>query len=207
MHTLISVSSSQLSEKYGNIFSIRRGLTNIVYVSGYKAVKEALVSDSFARCVTPLFDDIYKGRGKAMCTMCAVVLFRLNSIQWKENKALSNLFFLYHGTWGKGLSFTNGYSWRKHQQFSVSFFKNFGESRETLQHKIQQECYFLCEAFEQEQGEFYSKGATTALLSFRNNSSLSCSQFSGSDSSKSSGYRLSGVLFFRHLNGFFKQLL
>ncbi|KAG7316725.1 hypothetical protein KOW79_020266 [Hemibagrus wyckioides] len=104
---------NKLSEKYGNIFSLRRGLTNIVYVSGYKAVKEALVSDSFARCVTPLFDDIYKGRG---------------------------------------LSFTNGYSWRKHQQFSVSFFKNFGESRETLQHKIQQECYFLCEAFEQEQG-------------------------------------------------------
>ncbi|KAK3542291.1 hypothetical protein QTP86_021970, partial [Hemibagrus guttatus] len=52
-----------LSEKYGNVFSLRRGLTKIVYVSGYKAVKEALVSESFARCVTPLFDDIYKGRG------------------------------------------------------------------------------------------------------------------------------------------------
>lgn len=101
MHTLISVSSSQLSEKYGNIFSIRRGLTNIVYVSGYNAVKEALVLDSFARCVTPLFDDIYKGRGKAMCTMCAVVLFRLNSIQWKENKALSDLFFSVSRNTGK----------------------------------------------------------------------------------------------------------
>ncbi|KAK2863891.1 hypothetical protein Q7C36_003045 [Tachysurus vachellii] len=104
---------NKLAEKYGNIFSLRRGLTKIVYVSGYKLVKEALVSESFARCVSPLFDDIYKGRG---------------------------------------LSFTNGYSWRKHQQFSVSFFKKFGESRETLQQIIQQECYFLCGSFKQEQG-------------------------------------------------------
>lgn len=54
----------QLAEKYGNIFSLRRGLTKVVYVSGYKLVKEALVSESFARCVSPLFDDIYKGRGE-----------------------------------------------------------------------------------------------------------------------------------------------
>ncbi|XP_060722734.1 cytochrome P450 2K6-like [Tachysurus vachellii] len=103
---------NKLAEKYGNIFSLRRGLTKIVYVSGYKLVKEALVSERFARCVSPLFDDIYKGRG---------------------------------------LSFTNGYSWRKYQQFSVSFFKKFGESRETLQQIIQQECYFLCGSFRQEQ--------------------------------------------------------
>lgn len=38
----------------------------MVYVSGYKMVKEALVTkgENFARCVTPLFDQIYKGRGK-----------------------------------------------------------------------------------------------------------------------------------------------
>ncbi|XP_060773502.1 cytochrome P450 2J2-like [Neoarius graeffei] len=106
---------NKLSEKYGNIFSLRRGTTKIVYVSGYKMVKEALViqEDSFARCVSPLFDEIYKG---------------------------------------KGLSFTNGYSWKKHRQFAVSYFRNFGERRETLQQKIQQECYFLCEAFNEEQG-------------------------------------------------------
>lgn len=60
---------------------------------------------------------------------------------------------------GKGLSFTNGYSWKKHQQFSISYFKNFGEKLETLQDKIKQECYFLCEAFKEEQGEFCSSGA------------------------------------------------
>lgn len=57
--------SSQLAEKYGNVFSLRRGTTKIVYVSGYKMVKEALVTqgESFARCISPLFDEIYKGRG------------------------------------------------------------------------------------------------------------------------------------------------
>lgn len=69
--TVISIyklSFSQLSEKYGNIFSLRRGTTKIVYVSGYKIVQEALViqEDSFARCVSPLFDEIYKGRGKSI---------------------------------------------------------------------------------------------------------------------------------------------
>lgn len=104
---------NKLAEKYGNIFSLRRGTTKMIYVSGYKMVKEALVSESFARCVSPLFDEIYKG---------------------------------------KGLSFTNGYSWKKHQQFSIRFIRSFGDNRETLQHKIQQESYFLCEAFKQEQG-------------------------------------------------------
>ncbi|XP_053345239.1 cytochrome P450 2J2-like [Clarias gariepinus] len=104
---------NKLAEKYGNIFSLRRGTTKIVYVSGYDMVKKALQSESFARYVTPLFDEIYKGRG---------------------------------------LSFTNGYSWKKHQQFSVSFLKNFGESREALQHTIHQECHYLCEAFKEEHG-------------------------------------------------------
>lgn len=56
---------SQLAEKYGNVFSLRRGTTKIVYVSGYKMVKEALVTqgESFARYISPLFDEIYKGRG------------------------------------------------------------------------------------------------------------------------------------------------
>ncbi|XP_017543781.1 cytochrome P450 2J2-like [Pygocentrus nattereri] len=105
----------KLTEEYGDIFSLRRGSTKIVYVSGYKMVKEALVTqvDSFARYVTPLFGEIYQGRG---------------------------------------LSFSNGYSWRKQQQFAVSHLKNFGEGKKTLEHHIQRECHFLCEAFKEEQG-------------------------------------------------------
>ncbi|XP_066532442.1 cytochrome P450 2J2-like isoform X2 [Hoplias malabaricus] len=106
---------TMLSETYGDIFSLRRGSTKIVYVSGYKMVKEALVTkgESFARFVAPLFNEIYRGRG---------------------------------------LSFSNGYSWRKQQQFAVSHLKNFGEGKKTLQNHIQREGHFLCEAFKEEQG-------------------------------------------------------
>ncbi|KAG9282738.1 cytochrome P450 2J2-like [Astyanax mexicanus] len=105
----------KLAEKFGNIFSLRRGSTKIVYVSGYKAVKEALVTkvESFARFVTPLFNEIYKGRG---------------------------------------VSFSNGYSWRKQQQFAVSHLKNFDEGKRTLEKNIQRESHFLSEAFKEEQG-------------------------------------------------------
>ncbi|XP_016311625.1 cytochrome P450 2AD6 [Sinocyclocheilus anshuiensis] len=106
----------QLIEKYGNIFSVRNGSDKIVYVSGFKMVKDVLISqgETFTdRPVSPLFDTLYKGRG---------------------------------------LSFNNGYSWRKQQQFSMSHLKNFGEGRKTLEKHIQRECYFLCGAFKEEQG-------------------------------------------------------
>lgn len=106
----------QLIEKYGNIFSVRIGSDKIVYVSGFKMVKDVLITqgENFTdRPVSPLFDTLYKGRG---------------------------------------LSFNNGYSWRKHQQFSMSHLKNFGEGRKTLEENNQRECYFLCGAFKEEQG-------------------------------------------------------
>ncbi|KAI4892532.1 hypothetical protein NFI96_024702 [Prochilodus magdalenae] len=106
----------KLAEEYGDVFSLRRGSTKIVYVSGYKSVKEALVTqvEGFARYVTPLFDKIYGGRG---------------------------------------MSFCNGYTWRKQQQFAVSHLKNFGDGKKSLEHNIQREGRFLCEAFKEEQGQ------------------------------------------------------
>lgn len=57
----------QLAEEYGPVFSLRRGSDRIVFVSGFKMVKEALVNqlDSFAdRPVVPLFDVTFKGLGE-----------------------------------------------------------------------------------------------------------------------------------------------
>lgn len=57
----------QLIEKYGNIFSVRNGSDKIVYVSGFKMVKDVLITqgETFTdRPVSPLFDTLYKGRGK-----------------------------------------------------------------------------------------------------------------------------------------------
>lgn len=59
--------SLQLIEKYGNIFSVRIGSDKIVYVSGFKMVKDVLITqgENFTdRPVSPLFDTLYKGRGK-----------------------------------------------------------------------------------------------------------------------------------------------
>ncbi|KAG7487686.1 hypothetical protein MATL_G00026190 [Megalops atlanticus] len=106
----------KLAEEYGTVFSLRRGSEKTVFVSGYKMVKEALVNqgESFTdRPVTPLFHEIFKGRG---------------------------------------LSLSNGYMWRKQQQFALAFLKNFGEGRKTLELHILKECDFLCEAIREEQG-------------------------------------------------------
>lgn len=57
----------QLAQKYGPVFSLRRGSERMVFISGYKMVKEALVNhlDSFVdRPAVPLFHKIFKGIGE-----------------------------------------------------------------------------------------------------------------------------------------------
>ncbi len=56
----------QLGREYGPVFSLRRGSERMVFISGYKMVKEALVNqlDSFVdRPVIPLFHVVFKGIG------------------------------------------------------------------------------------------------------------------------------------------------
>ncbi|KAI1892060.1 hypothetical protein AGOR_G00150090 [Albula goreensis] len=109
-------SMDELAEEYGNIFSLRRGSDKTVFISGYKMVREALVTqgESFVdRPVTPMFHEIFQGLG---------------------------------------ISLSNGYMWRKQQQFAQAHLKNFGEGRKTLESHILQECSFLREAFREEQG-------------------------------------------------------
>ena len=57
----------QLSQEYGPVFSLRIGSQRMVFVSGYKMVKEALVIqlDSFIdRPIFPLFHAVFKGIGE-----------------------------------------------------------------------------------------------------------------------------------------------
>lgn len=59
----------QLAQEYGPVFSLRRGSERMVYISGYKMVKEALVNqlDSFVdRPIVPLFHVVFKGIGEFM---------------------------------------------------------------------------------------------------------------------------------------------
>ncbi|KAL8173101.1 UNVERIFIED_CONTAM: hypothetical protein K2H54_040068 [Gekko kuhli] len=55
-----------LSKQYGPVFSIQMGSQNMVVLTGYKTVKEALVNqaDAFAeRPLVPMFEDFAKGYG------------------------------------------------------------------------------------------------------------------------------------------------
>uniref|UniRef100_A0A8C6USY1 Cytochrome P450, family 2, subfamily N, polypeptide 13 n=1 Tax=Neogobius melanostomus TaxID=47308 RepID=A0A8C6USY1_9GOBI len=79
---------SQLAGIYGNVFSFRFGSNKLVFVCGYKMVKEALVNqaDIFAeRPFNPVFDRIYSGTGGGF--------FTSNGEKWKKQRhfALSTL--------------------------------------------------------------------------------------------------------------------
>ncbi|XP_013863520.1 cytochrome P450 2J6-like [Austrofundulus limnaeus] len=60
-------SMEKLTQKYGTVFSLRKGSERYVFISGYKMVKEALVNqlDSFVdRPIVPLFHVLYNGLGE-----------------------------------------------------------------------------------------------------------------------------------------------
>ncbi|XP_036376782.1 cytochrome P450 2J2-like isoform X1 [Megalops cyprinoides] len=106
----------KLAEEYGNIFSLRRGSMKVVFISGYKMVKEALIKQGenlSDRPVIPLFHKVFKGLGLAL---------------------------------------SNGYLWKSQRRFANAHLKHFAEGKKTLEWSIMQECNFLCQALEEEQG-------------------------------------------------------
>ncbi len=57
----------QLSKQYGSVYTVYFGPKKVVILSGYKAVKQALVnlSEEFGdRDITPIFHDFNQGYGK-----------------------------------------------------------------------------------------------------------------------------------------------
>lgn len=80
----------KLAQDYGAVFSLRRGSSRMVFVSGYKMVKEALVSqlDSFiGRPSIPLFHVIFKGIGIGMS----------NGYMWKMQRKFANIHLRHFG--------------------------------------------------------------------------------------------------------------
>ncbi|XP_067912643.1 cytochrome P450 2K6-like [Heterodontus francisci] len=62
----LHISLRELSEKYGTVFSIKLGPTNVVVLTGYETVKDALVNhpDEFGeRAHVPIFETVTKGYG------------------------------------------------------------------------------------------------------------------------------------------------
>ncbi|XP_044216828.1 cytochrome P450 2J2-like [Thunnus albacares] len=86
----------KLAKEYGPVFSLRRGSERMVFISGYKMVKEALVSqlDSFVdRPIVPLFHVVFKGIGIVMS----------NGYLWKKQRKFTNTHLRYFGEGQKSL--------------------------------------------------------------------------------------------------------
>lgn len=80
----------KLAQDYGPVFSLRRGSARMVFISGYKMVKEALVNqlDSFVdRPIVPLFHATFKGIGIAMS----------NGYLWKKQRKFAHAHLRYFG--------------------------------------------------------------------------------------------------------------
>ncbi|XP_061095953.1 cytochrome P450 2J2-like [Conger conger] len=87
---------AKLAGEYGNVFSLRKGSEKIVFVSGYKMVKEALVTqgENLAdRPVLPLFHEIFKGLGITIT----------NGHLWKSQRKFANIHLKYFGEGKKTL--------------------------------------------------------------------------------------------------------
>uniref|UniRef100_UPI003AB0D53C cytochrome P450 2J2-like n=1 Tax=Centroberyx gerrardi TaxID=166262 RepID=UPI003AB0D53C len=96
----------KLAEEYGPVFSLRRGGNRMVFISGFKMVKEALVNqlDSFAdRPIVPLFDVVFKGLG--------IVLS--NGYLWKMQRKFAHTHLHYFGEGKKSLE--------KHSELESTF--------------------------------------------------------------------------------------
>ncbi|KAG5275688.1 hypothetical protein AALO_G00123440 [Alosa alosa] len=86
----------KLAEVYGDVYSLRWGSEKTVFISGYKMVKEALVTqlDSFAdRPIVPLFHKVFKGIGIALS----------NGSMWKVQKKFANAHLRHFGEGKKTL--------------------------------------------------------------------------------------------------------
>ncbi|KAJ8277872.1 hypothetical protein GJAV_G00081090 [Gymnothorax javanicus] len=80
----------KLSEKYGSVFSLRAGGGKIVFVSGYKMVKETLVTqgENLAdRPILPLLHEIFKGLG----------IIPSSGYLWKSQRKFANIHLKYFG--------------------------------------------------------------------------------------------------------------
>uniref|UniRef100_A0A3Q2Q4D3 Cytochrome P450, family 2, subfamily AD, polypeptide 2 n=1 Tax=Fundulus heteroclitus TaxID=8078 RepID=A0A3Q2Q4D3_FUNHE len=86
----------KVAKEYGPVFSVRKGSLKMVFISGHKMVKEALVNqlDSFVdRPIVPLFHVIFKGLGIALS----------NGYLWKKQRKFANTHLRYFGEGQKTL--------------------------------------------------------------------------------------------------------
>ncbi|CAL8343723.1 unnamed protein product [Merluccius merluccius] len=75
-------SMNKLAERFGSVFSVRWGGDRVVVVSGYRAVREVLVTQGdvfLERPISPLFHQVFKGNG----------ISTSNGYKWRRQRQFS----------------------------------------------------------------------------------------------------------------------
>lgn len=145
-HLCLFICFPQLAEVYGKLFSIRLGNEKIVFVSGYKMVKEAIVTqaDNFVdRPFNAFGDRIYRGQ-RGVQTSSNFSLLNLP----KFLELLLNLF-----SFADGLFQNNGEIWKRQRRFALSTLRNFGLGKNILEENICEEVRHLVEEMRNHRGE------------------------------------------------------
>lgn len=143
----------QLADVYGNVFCMRLGRDKTVFVTGWKMVKEAIVTqaDNFVdRPYIPMVTRIYSGNSGDSCksityTVCQKLCFILLPCH-----CLSNIIWFICAS--AGLFFSNGKVWKRQRRFAMATLRTFGLANSSIEHSICEESHYLQESMEKERG-------------------------------------------------------
>uniref|UniRef100_A0A8C2Z4Q1 Cytochrome P450, family 2, subfamily N, polypeptide 13 n=1 Tax=Cyclopterus lumpus TaxID=8103 RepID=A0A8C2Z4Q1_CYCLU len=113
----------QLADVYGKVFSVRLGGEKMVFVSGYKMVREAIVTQAD------------------------------NFLDRPKDEIANRFYLGDTGHVFRGLFMSNGETWKRQRRFALSTLRNFGLGKKNMEQSICEEIRHLQEEMEKEKGE------------------------------------------------------
>ena len=119
----------------------------MVCVSGYKMVKEAIVTqdDNFVdRSHDPFSDRIYAGQSCPYISFVSILCIYIE----RTNKLFSLACLC-----ADGLFQSNGEVWKRQRRFALSTLRNFGLGKNILEQKICEEARYLEEEIRSQKGD------------------------------------------------------
>ncbi|XP_077390425.1 cytochrome P450 2J6-like isoform X2 [Festucalex cinctus] len=125
---------TQLADAYGNVFCIRVGRDKMVFVCGWKMVKEVLVTQA---------DKFADRPHQAM-------IYRLYNGETESDSVFVPL---------EGLLCSNGKTWKRQRHFAMGTLRTFGLANGTIETSIYQESQHLRQAVDKHKGELFDPAA------------------------------------------------
>ncbi|KAM5291902.1 LOW QUALITY PROTEIN: cytochrome P450 2J5-like [Ctenodactylus gundi] len=137
----------QLAQRHGSVFTLWLGPTPIVVLSGFPAVKEALISNSeqfSGRPLTPLFQDLFGEKGKAAPPTGKGRFPGVTTLRdWGLASSCEQ---------GQSIICSNGHTWRQQRRFCLRTLRGLGLGKLALELQLQHEAAELAGGFHREQG-------------------------------------------------------